>query len=71
MRGRYMAVSGLSWSISFTVGPYFAGLLLDSSNPGLLWVFCGLIGILATLGFILLNKTQRSPAAIAEPAAAD
>jgi MFS family permease len=71
MRGRYMAVSGLSWSISFTVGPYFAGLLLDSSNPGLLWVFCGLIGLLATLGFLVLNKAQSTIAPAIEPAAAD
>ena len=71
MRGRYMAVSGLSWSISFTVGPYFAGLLLDSPNPGLLWIFCGLVGILATLGFVVLNRTHRAPAPAIEPAAAD
>src|SRR5918996_700700 len=62
MRGRYMAVSGLSWSISFTVGPYFAGLILDSANPSLLWVFCGLVGILATLGFVVLNRTRPSAA---------
>ena len=71
MRGRYMAVSGLSWSISFTVGPYFAGLILDSTNQYLLWAFCGLIGILATLGFLVLNKTHNSPAPAVEPAAAD
>ena len=71
MRGRYMAVSGLSWSISFTVGPYFAGLILDSANPSLLWAFCGLIGTLATLGFIVLNKVQHSSAPAVEPAAAD
>lgn len=71
MRGRYMAVSGLSWSISFTVGPYFAGLLLDSPNPSLLWAFCGLIGILATLGFITLNKVHHAATPVAEPAAAD
>jgi MFS family permease len=71
MRGRYMAVSGLSWSISFTVGPYFAGLILDSSKPGLLWAFCGLIGMLATLGFVFLNKARQSRASVIEPAAAD
>ena len=71
MRGRYMAVSGLSWSISFTVGPYFAGLLLDSTNPQWLWVFCGIIGMLATLGFVMLNRVYRSPALVSEPAAAD
>jgi MFS family permease len=71
MRGRYMAVSGLSWSISFTVGPYFAGLLLDSARPGLLWIFCGLIGILATVGFLLLDRSRRSATPVVEPAAAD
>ena len=71
MRGRYMAVSGLSWSISFTVGPYFAGLILDSANPSLLWAFCGLIGILATLGFLVLNKIHESAAPAVEPAGAD
>jgi MFS family permease len=71
MRGRYMAVSGLTWSVAFTVGPYFAGLLLDSANPNLLWVFCGLLGILTTIGFTILNRVQRSPAPIIEPAAAD
>lgn len=71
MRGRYMAVSGLTWSVAFTVGPYFAGLLLDSANPNLLWGFCGLLGILTTIGFTVLNRVQRSPAPIIEPAAAD
>lgn len=73
MRGRYMAVSGLSWSVAFTIGPYFAGLILDSANPNLLWLLCGVIGLLATLGFTVLNKTYRTPAPLIEPepAAAD
>jgi MFS family permease len=72
MRGRYMAVSSLSWSIAFTIGPYFAGLILDSTNPNLLWILCGVIGILATFGFTVLNKTHRSPTPVidVEPAAA-
>jgi MFS family permease len=71
MRGRYMAVSGLSWSISFTIGPYLAGRLLDSANPSLLWTFAGIAGMIATLGFIVLNKTQRATTPVSEPAAAD
>jgi len=71
MRGRYMAVSGLTWSISFTIGPYFAGLLLDSAHPNLLWAFCGIVGILATLGFTVLNKVHNSSIPVIEPAAAD
>jgi MFS family permease len=67
MRGRYMAVSSLSWSVAFTIGPYFAGLILDSANPNLLWLLCGVIGLLATLGFTVLNKTHRTPAPLIEP----
>lgn len=37
MRGRYMAVFGLSWAIPATVGPSAAGLILDNYNPNLLW----------------------------------
>ncbi len=77
MRGRYMAVRGLSWSIAFTVGPYFAGLLLDGPNPRLLWIFAGIAGTLATLGFLVLNKVHQASAPVMEhpeplePAAAD
>lgn len=71
MRGRYMAVSGLTWSVAFTIGPYFAGLILDGANPSALWILCGGIGLLATLGFTVLNKTHRTPTPVAEPAAAD
>ncbi len=71
MRGRYMAVSGLSWSISFTVGPYLAGLLLESANPNLLWAFAGIVGMMATLGFIVLNKVHHVSVPAIEPAAAD
>jgi MFS family permease len=67
MRGRYMAVSGLTWSIAFTVGPFFAGLLLDGPNPNRLWFISGLIGLLATVGFILLNKRHMSGNPPSEP----
>lgn len=71
MRGRYMAVSGLTWSMAFTVGPYFAGLILDGPNPNLLWIVCGFIGLLATLGFATLNKTHHSKTQVPQPAATD
>ena len=71
MRGRYMAVSSLSWSISFTVGPYFAGLLLDSANPSLLWALAGTVGMIAMLGFIVLNRVHHVSVPAIEPAAAD
>jgi MFS family permease len=71
MRGRYMAVSGLTWGIAFAIGPYFAGLILDSANPNMLWILSGFIGLLATIGFVSLNKVHRPVVSSAEPAATD
>jgi MFS family permease len=72
MRGRYMAVSGLSWGIAFAGGPYLAGLLLDSASPNWLWVACGVLGGMTMFGYLLLDKIHHSPATtLAEPAAAD
>src|SRR5258706_4105122 len=72
MRGRYMAISGLTWGIAFAAGPYFAGWVMDNLNPNLLWVGCGALGILATIGFVVLDKIHRSPAPVAaQPAATD
>ena len=72
MRGRYMAVSGLSWGMAFAVGPYFAGLLLDSPSPNLLWVACGILGVITVIGYVILDRIHHTPVhSLAEPAAAD
>lgn len=62
MRGRYMAVAGLSWGLSFAAGPYLAGRIMESANPNLLWVACGVVGSLAVLGYITLDRRHRAPA---------
>jgi MFS family permease len=41
MRGRYMAIAGLSWAIPSTIGPGAAGDILDNYNPNLLWFIGG------------------------------
>lgn len=73
MRGRYMAIAGLSWGIAFAVGPYLAGLIIDNLNPNLLWIACGILGTLAMIGFVVLDKVYHSPAEApaGTPAAAD
>lgn len=56
MRGRYMAVFGYSWGISFAIGPYLAGVVLDNFDPRFLWYAAGVIGTLAVLGFLGLHR---------------
>ena len=55
MRGRYMAVFGISWGTAFAVGPFVAGLVLDNLNPNWLWYACGVVGTISALGFVALN----------------
>jgi len=55
MRGRYMAVFGLSWALPATVGPSLAGLILDNYNPNLLWYIGAVICAVAVLGYYVLH----------------
>jgi MFS family permease len=56
MRGRYMAVFSISWSIPFAIGPLLAGLVLDNANPDYLWYLAGMIGFFAVLCFLWLHR---------------
>jgi MFS family permease len=56
MRGRYMAVFGYSWGISFMIGPYLAGIVLDNFDPRFLWYAAGIIGTLSVIGFLGLHR---------------
>jgi MFS family permease len=67
MRGRYMAIFGLSWAIPSTVGPAAAGYILDNFNPDLLWYIGGAICALSVLAYYALHlrlgtKPQFAPA---------
>jgi len=55
MRGRYMAVFGLSWAIPATIGPSAAGLILDNYNPNLLWYVGAGICAVSVLSFYGLH----------------
>ena len=61
MRGRYMAIFGISWMIPFAVGPYLAGLVMDNLDPRWLWYIAGVIGIVATFGFLWLHRLVDAP----------
>jgi len=60
MRGRYNFVYGNSWGISFAVGPYLAGLIMDHYDPNWLWYACGIVGMFAVLGFLALNQVLQT-----------
>jgi MFS family permease len=62
MRGRYMAVAGLSWAIPSTIGPGAAGYILDNYNPNLLWYIGGVLCSLSVLAYYVLHvrlKTRK------------
>jgi MFS family permease len=46
MRGRYMGVLGFSWNTAVGVGP-MVGLWIFGRSPELLWLLCGLAGVVA------------------------
>ena len=60
MRGRYMAIFGLSWTIPFAIGPLLAGLIMDNLNPDWVWFAAGFVGLVAAGGFLLLQIRTRS-----------
>jgi MFS family permease len=59
MRGRYMGVYGLTWSLAFGVGPVIGGLLNDNLAPVAIWYGALVVGLLATGGFVLLAQQLR------------
>jgi MFS family permease len=79
MRGRYMAVFGLSWAIPSTIGPSAAGYILDNYSPHLLWYLGGILTLVSVVGFFLLHlrlgaRQEFAPAkeeALPLPATAD
>src|SRR5215208_2577858 len=55
MRGRYMAIFGLSWAVPSTIGPGLAGYILDNYNPNLLWYLGGAVCGLSVLAYYFLH----------------
>jgi MFS family permease len=64
MRGRYSFMYGISWGIAYAAGPYLAGLIMDNTNPNWLWYACGILGLAATLGFLILHGRVRQETSV-------
>ncbi len=55
MRGRYMAVFELSFTIPSAIGPLLAGVIMDNHDPNWVWYGCGILCFVAVVGFIYLH----------------
>jgi MFS family permease len=73
MRGRYMALFGLSVSIPSAIGPLAAGVVLDNYRPNLLWNLAAVFCAISAAGFYALHvrlgaqpRFAPSSAAVAE-----
>jgi MFS family permease len=59
MRGRYMAVFGLSWALPSTFVPLVSGYVMDNYNPNWVWYICGALGAVSVLGLFILEARTR------------
>jgi MFS family permease len=59
VRGRYMGVYGLTWTLGILVGPA-VGMQLLSLGPPFLWLTCGVLGLFAGTT-VLLGVRPRTP----------
>jgi MFS family permease len=55
MRGRYMAIYDLGWTVPATFGPAAAGLILDNYNPDMLWYLGGMLCAVSAVIFYALH----------------
>ena len=58
MRGRYMGVYGLTWGVAMGIGPVLGGTLNDRVAPVAIWYAGLVLGVIATVGFLVLARVM-------------
>ncbi len=61
MRGRYMGLYGLTYSLGHGIGPVIGGLLNDHIAPRAIWYGGLVMGLLSAAGFVLLALRRPAP----------
>ncbi len=56
MRGRYMSVLGLTWTIGMGLGPFLGGLVSDHIAPRALWPIMASAALAGALVYLLLAR---------------
>jgi len=63
MRGRYMGVFGLVWTIGYGAGPLLGGAVMDQLDGHYIWYAAFALNGLAALGFLALGRRVKRSAA--------
>jgi MFS family permease len=65
MRGRYMSIYSLTWSLSIGIGPILGGFLSDNFGPATTWYGGLIIGMFSSILFLvferIFNNTKLHP----------
>jgi MFS family permease len=61
MRGRYMSLYGLTWSIARGIGPAYGGYLNDTLGPKFIWLGALAVGLVSVSWLMLLARRKRQP----------
>ena len=59
MRGRYMAIFGLTWGVAQGTGPLAGGFLSDLVGPSAPWLMGGFTGSVAAAAFMVLASLEK------------
>lgn len=57
-RGKYLGLYNLSFSLAMFIGPAAGAGLYDQVSPTVLWIFCGITGIITFFGFHLIRHIR-------------
>jgi MFS family permease len=61
MRGRYMSLFGLNWSIARGLGPIYGGLLNDNLGPRFIWYGAFAVGLISVAWLMILARYKGKP----------
>ncbi len=53
-RGLYQGVFGSAWGLSFFIGPIVGTWAFERFSPDVLWIGCGVLGVVLAAGYLLL-----------------
>ncbi|MBI4788021.1 MAG: MFS transporter [Chloroflexi bacterium] len=70
MRGRYMSVLGLTWTLGFGLGPVLGGIVSDQIAPRALWPAMASAALAGGIAYLVLARflATREPRAVITPA---